>query len=113
MAVASCGMANQSVQTEGQRNDGVSNRLVVSITLMRSYLSRKSLLSGFQSRHIVVCKEENVGTRATQCSSRVFGLVGVICRTNTSFSHLEVVYFRERFDDWNRLADTMLDFSIR
>ena len=29
------------------------------------YLLRKSFLSEFQSRHIVVCKEENVGTRAT------------------------------------------------
>ena len=29
------------------------------------------------------------------------------------FSRLEAAYFRERFDDWNRLADTMLDFSIR
>ena len=33
---------------------------MVSITLMKSYLARKSFLSGFQSRHIVVCKEENV-----------------------------------------------------
>ena len=40
---------------------------------MKSYLSRKSFLSGFQSRHIVVCKVDNVGTRATQCSPRVFG----------------------------------------
>ena len=54
-----------------------------------------------------------VGTRAMQCSSRVFGLVEVICRTNTSFSRLEAAYFREQFDDWNRLADTMPDFSIR
>ena len=86
---------------------------MVSITLMKSYLSRKSFLSGFQSRHIVVCEEENVGTRATQCPSRVFGSVEVICRTNTSFSRLEAAYFRERLDDWNRLADTMLDFLIR
>ena len=71
------------------------------------------VLVRFQSRHIVVCKEENVGTRATLCSSRVFGLVEVICRTNTSFSRLEVAYFRERFDDWDRLVDTMPDFSIR
>ena len=27
MAVASCGMANQSIQTEGQRNDGVQTGL--------------------------------------------------------------------------------------
>ena len=86
---------------------------MVSITLMRSCLSRKSFLSGFRSRHIVVCKEGNVGTRVTRCSSRVFGLVEVIRRTNTSFSHLEVVYFRERFDDRNLLVDTMLDFSIK
>ena len=58
-------------------------------------------------------RRKNVGTRVTQCSSRVFGLVEVICRTNTSFSHLEVVYFRERFDNWNLLVDTMLDFSIK
>ena len=32
---------------------------------------------------------------------------------DTSFSRLEGAFFRERFDDWNRLADTMLDFSIR
>ena len=31
---------------------------------------------------------------------------------NTSFSHLEAAYFRERFDDWN-LVETMLDFSMR
>ena len=66
------------------------NRPVVSITLMRSYLSRKSFLSGFRSRRIVVCKEENIGTRATRCSSRVFGLVEARRLTNTSFSRLEV-----------------------
>ena len=74
---------------------------------------RKSFLSGFRSRRIVVCKEENVGTRATRCSSRVFGLVEARRRTNTSFSRLEVACFRERFDDWNRLVDMMLDFSVR
>ena len=57
-------------------------------------------------------KEENVGTRATQCSSRVSGLVEMNCRTNISFSRLEAAYFRERLHDWHRLADTMLDFSI-
>ena len=71
------------------------------------------VLVRFQSRHVVVCKEEYVGTRASQCSSRVFGWVEAICRTNTSSSLLEAAYFRERFGDWNRLADTMLDFSIR
>ena len=90
-----------------------TNRPMVSITLMKSYLSWKSFLSGFRSRHIVVCNEENVGTTATQCSSRVFRLVEVTCRTNTSFSRLKTAYFRERFDDWNRLANTLLDFSIR
>ena len=64
-----------------------------------------------RSRRIVVCKEENVGT--ARCSSRVFGLAEARRRTNTSFSRLEVACFRERFDDWNRLVDTMLDFSIR
>ena len=73
------------------------NRPVVSITLMRSYLPRKSLLSGFRSRRIVVCKEENVGTRATRCSSRVFGLVEARRLTNTWFSRLEVACFREKF----------------
>ena len=80
---------------------------------MRSCPSRKSFLSGFQSRHIVVCKEENVGKRATRGSSRVFGLVEARRLMNTSFSRLEAAYFRERFDGWNLLVDTMLDFSIR
>ena len=52
-------------------------------------------------------------TRATRCSSRVFGLVEAIRLTNTLFSRLEVACFRERFDDWNRLVDTMLDFSVK
>ena len=65
------------------------------------------------SRRIVVCKEETVGTRATRCSSRVFGLVEARRRKNTSFSRLEVTCFRERFDDWYRLVDTMQNFSVR
>ena len=52
-------------------------------------------------------------TRATRCSSRVFGLVEARRLTNTSLSRLEVSCFRKRFDDWNRLVDTMLDFSVR
>ena len=50
---------------------------------------------------MTLCKEENGGTRA---SSRVFGLVEVRWRTNTSFSHLEVACFREQFGDWNPLV---------
>ena len=111
MAVASCGLGNQSIQAKGQRDDGTQNRPAVSIKLMRSCLSRRSFLSGFPSRRIVLCKEENAGTRATRCSSRVFGLVEARRRTNSSFSHLEVVCFREQFGDWNRLVDTMLHFS--
>ena len=38
-------------------------------------------LARFPSRHIVLCKEENGGTRATRCSSRVFGLVEARRRT--------------------------------
>ena len=110
MAVASCGQANQSIETNAQRDDGLLNRPMVSITLMKSCLSRKSFLSGFRSRRI--CKEENVGTRATRCSSRVFGLAEARRLTNTWFSHLEVACFREQFDDWNRLVDTMLHFSV-
>ena len=34
-------------------------------------------------------------------------------RTNTSFSRLEVVCFRDQFDDWNRLVDTILHFPVR
>ena len=40
----------------------------MSIAIIRSFHSRKSFLSGFRSRRIMVCKEENVGTRATRCS---------------------------------------------
>ena len=81
---------------------------------MRSYPSRESFLSGFRSRRTtVVCKEENVGTRTKRCSSRVFGLVEARRLTNTSFSRLEVACFRERFDDWSRLVDMMLDLSVR
>ena len=67
----------------------------------------------FPSQRIVPCKGENVGTRATLCSSRVFRLVEARRQTNTSFSRLEVVCFREQFDDWNRLVDMVLDFSVR
>ena len=73
----------------------------------------KSFLSGFPSQRIVLCKGENFGTRATLCSSRVFWLVEARRRTNTSFSRLEVVCFREQFGDWNRLVDMMLDLSVR
>ena len=76
-----------------------TNKHAVSITLMRSCFSRKSFLSGFQSRRIVVNKEEKIGTKATRCSSKVSGLVEASCRTNTSFSRLEVACFHERFDD--------------
>ena len=55
----------------------------------------------------------NGGTSATRCSSRVFGLEEPRRRMNTSFSHLEVVCFRERFGDWNRLVDMMLHFSTQ
>ena len=80
---------------------------MVNTTLLRSYVSLKSFLSGFQSQHIVVSKEEHVGTRAMLCSSRVFGSVEVRRLTNILSSHLVAGCFRVHFDDWNRHDDTM------
>ena len=62
----------------------------------------------------MVCKVENVGTKAMQCLFIKGVWVGRSdLSDDTSFSRLQVAYSRELFDDWNRLADTMLDFSIR
>ena len=80
---------------------------------MKSYLSRKSFLSGFPSQHIVVYKEEKRWHKSDAVFIKgVCGLVEVRHRTNTLSSHLEVACFRVQFDEWNRHDDTMLYFSV-
>ena len=92
MRIARCDLAAAGLLARTNRSGHGYCAMLDGKSLMRSYFSRK-FLSGFRSRRIVVCKEENVGTRATRCSSRVFGLVEARRLTNTSFSRLEVACF--------------------